>query len=83
LLALALVTTAHAGFNTCGDMNNDGYVNAVDALVILQADAGLTAIPAPAFEIADTNDDGAVNSRDALFVLQYDAGLVEQLGCVF
>lgn len=82
LTLAAAVPGAHAGFHVCGDPTNDGVVSAVDALYVLQVDAGLVDLPAPAFSSTDVNNDGAVNARDALFILQYDAGLVPDLDCV-
>ena len=50
-----------------GDANNDGAVNVIDVLVILQYDAGI--ISEIHFENADMNGDGKVNSIDALQLL--------------
>ena len=59
-------------------MNDDGFVNSVDALFILQFDADLLgALPnAPS---ADVNLNGRVNSVDASLVLQYEAGFIDEL----
>lgn len=64
-----------------GDGNCDGYVNAIDALLILQYSAGLQGIPElppPLIcpEQADVNSDGRINAVDAALVLQYAAGLI-------
>ena len=63
----------------CGDVNDDGNINPVDATLILQHAAGLlgTLANAPS---ADVNDDGAVNPVDATLILQHAAGLVPASG---
>jgi hypothetical protein len=82
VLSGALAATANAGFNTCGDPSNDGVANAIDALYILQYDAGLLDLPGPALSMADVDSNAQVTARDALLILQYDAGLVPALECV-
>jgi CSLREA domain-containing protein len=60
-----------------GDANGDGVIDARDAALILQFDAGLLVfIRYP--EEWDVNGDGAVDSRDAALVLQYVAGLIDR-----
>lgn len=64
----------------CGDVNDDGTVNALDALAILQYVAGLTHdlrnLPS-----ANVNGDGTVNALDVLAILQYIAGYDVRLRC--
>lgn len=57
-----------------GDVNNDGYVDTVDAAAILMEYAKLSAQKEPSFEpaqniSADVNDDGLVDTVDAAAVL--------------
>jgi hypothetical protein len=59
-----------------GDVNDDGAVNAVDALFILQYDARLLT-SLPNVGSADTSRDGRINSVDASLVLQFTAGLIQ------
>jgi hypothetical protein len=61
-----------------GDVNDDGHVNSIDALLIVQFDAELLdhLSNAPS---ADVNVNGIVNSVDAALVLQYTAGLPQTL----
>ena len=61
-----------------GDVDDDGSVTAVDALLILQFDADLLdhLSNAPS---ADVNENGVVNSVDAALILQYTANLLHQL----
>ncbi|MBN1696721.1 MAG: glycoside hydrolase family 9 protein [Spirochaetales bacterium] len=58
-----------------GDVNCDGTINIVDALVTAQAYVGLE--PANYYECAaDANCDGTVNIVDALRIAQYYVGIV-------
>lgn len=59
-----------------GDVNSDGSVDIVDALLVAQYYVGLD--PSP-FDVpaADTNCDGGVDIVDALLIAQYYVGLIE------
>ncbi|MEA3283203.1 MAG: S8 family serine peptidase [Euryarchaeota archaeon] len=48
-----------------GDVNHDGMLSTVDALLVLQMASGIDVDPA-----ADVNDNGQVTSLDALMILQ-------------
>jgi hypothetical protein len=64
----------------CGDVNDDGDVNSVDAALILQLNAEL--ISSLRNEPSgDVNDDGDVNSVDAALILQFEAGMITELSC--
>jgi len=65
---------------TIGDVNNDGAINIVDALMTAQYTVGL--IP-PGFNTsaADTNCDSMINIVDALKIAQYYVGLITSLAC--
>ncbi len=63
-----------------GDANCDGTVSSIDAVLLLQYDAGLVS-SLPCEQNADGNCDGVSNSLDATFILQYDAGLISSLPC--
>ena len=58
-----------------GDANCDGRIDSLDALAVLQFDAGLldTLKHLPG---GDPNEDGEVNSTDALLILQFVAGFI-------
>ncbi len=59
-----------------GDVNHDGNVDIIDALMIAQYYVGLNPQPfCP--EQADVNHDGAINIIDALLVAQAYVGLIE------
>lgn len=60
---------------TLGDVNEDGFIDIVDALLIAQYYVGLN--PANfSTASADTNCDGYVDIVDALLVAQYYVGLI-------
>ena len=61
-----------------GDVNDDGTVNSVDALLVLQFGASL--LDSLANEaVADVNADGAITSVDAALILQHTAGMLPEL----
>lgn len=64
----------------CGDVNDDGDVTSVDALLILQLVVGLLD-SLPNADSADVNSNGQIDSVDALVVLQLLVGLVDTLDC--
>lgn len=61
-----------------GDANCDGTVNSIDALGILQLDAGLVGSLA-CQQAADVNSDGSISAVDAALILQFTAGLLGSL----
>jgi hypothetical protein len=61
-----------------GDVNCDQQVNAIDALLILQLDAGIIH-SLLCSQNGDVNHSGSTNSVDAAVVLQYVAGLISSL----
>jgi hypothetical protein len=58
-----------------GDVDVDGHVDAIDAALMLQFDAGLLG-DLPDNSAADVNHDGHVNAIDAALILQRIAGLI-------
>ena len=64
----------------CGDVNDDGLVNSLDSLLILQLEAALIAT-LPNLPSADVNGDGVVNSLDSNFILQFVVGFIPSLSC--
>jgi hypothetical protein len=65
----------------CGDVNDNGSVNSVDAQLVLQFKAALIdSLPNP--DSADVDGDGQITSVDAALILQLEAGLISALtGC--
>ncbi|HCF82517.1 MAG TPA: hypothetical protein DER68_00580 [Ruminococcaceae bacterium] len=57
-----------------GDMNNDGILNAKDALAVLKDSAKLEKGANPL--VSDLNGDGYRNAKDALIILKMAAGLL-------
>ena len=83
LLVLALLsfsaTTAIGQINNCGDANDDGSTDIVDALLISQCYVGLTTCPDAA--IGDVNCDEYIDIVDALLTAQFYVGLIAALDC--
>ena len=66
-----------------GDVNRDGTVNALDALLIQQALIGLQMPPGlTIMPQGDANCDGKVDAADALIVLRASVGLTTAGACV-
>lgn len=68
------------GATALGDVNKDGKVTIVDAMLVAQFAAGL----GPAgFErtVADVNCSGTTDINDALLLARFAAGLITKLGC--
>ncbi len=64
----------------CGDVNDDGRVNSIDASLMLQYIAGLIR-DLPNRPSADVNGDGTINAIDVLLILQHSAGFDVNLRC--
>lgn len=62
-----------------GDVNGDGYVDNLDAAMILKYDAGLTYLMDEQLIIADVNGDGCADNLDAAKILKFDAGIIDSL----
>jgi len=81
LVMVFVFGTAVAGYGaSCGDVNNSGVVDIVDALMIAQAYVGLNPSGYSA-AVADVNASGTVDIVDALRIAQYYVGLVTSLTC--
>jgi beta-xylosidase len=62
-----------------GDVNGDGNVDIVDALLIAQCYVGIG--DCPSLSIGDANCDGSIDIVDALLIAQFYVDLVLQIGC--
>ncbi len=58
-----------------GDVNGDGVVNAVDAMLVLRHCAGKLTLTGGRLSAADANGDGEVNSDDVSLILKQAVGL--------
>lgn len=62
--------------SSLGDVNGDGAITALDALMILQAINGKINLSAEQFSRADLNQDGQLQALEALRILYYVTGRV-------
>ena len=62
-----------------GDVYCDGYVNSIDAALILQLNVHLIK-SLPCEEVADVNGNGKIDAIDAAIILQFKAGFINWLG---
>lgn len=65
--------------DSLGDVNGDGKINALDALLILQARNDLINLTAEQFARADLDGDGELSAKEALRILQYASGAAGSL----
>lgn len=65
--------------NIEGDVSCDGEVTTIDAMFILQLDAGLISNYLTCAGNGDIDEDGRVGPIDALLILQYRAGIIGSL----
>lgn len=59
-----------------GDVDMDGDINSLDALLLLQFNAMMVELNETQKQAADVNGDGTINSIDALVILQINAGII-------
>ena len=67
------------GAESLGDVNGDGRISNLDALMLLQAINDLLNLDAEQFARADLNGDGELTAAEALRILQYVSGTVGDL----
>ena len=80
LLLLFVFALNYSFAATCGDVNNSGVVDIVDALMIAQFFVGLNPSGFDTM-VADVNGSGSIDIVDALMTAQFYVGLVSQLSC--
>lgn len=54
-----------------GDVNEDGEINVLDAILVMDYTIGLQNLTGDQLEAADVNRDGRVNVQDATMIMQY------------
>ena len=62
-----------------GDVSGDGEVDNLDALMVLNYDAGRLELDSQALDAGDIDGDGNVDNYDSLMILKYDAGVIPEL----
>ena len=62
-----------------GDVNGDGLVDTLDAMLILRWDAELIEADKLNLKDGDANGDGLVDTLDAMLILRLDAELIDKL----
>ncbi|HRT82679.1 MAG TPA: dockerin type I domain-containing protein, partial [Oscillospiraceae bacterium] len=62
-----------------GDINGDGNVTAVDALIGLKHVTGEATLSEDQLALADVNGDGKITALDALILLQFISGKLTEL----
>lgn len=80
LLSLSVMSGAKKIAYTAGDPNNDGTVNASDALLVLKSSVGGEKLDSAQISAADINRDGKADSSDALLLLKISIGLCLNYG---
>ena len=73
------IYAVYAPIANSGDVNGDGTVNAVDALVAMRYVLGVSteSLTPEQIAAADFNRDGAVNAVDTLLIMRFSLGLIE------
>jgi len=81
LVLLMLPLFLMAQTSSClGDVNRNGVIDIIDALVIAQASVGLNPVNYFA-ECADMNCNGSIEIIDALIIAQYYVGIITSFPC--
>ena len=57
-----------------GDIDGDGSISVIDALMALQSNTGAITLTPEQFEAADVNRDGRVSALDALMIIHFVSG---------
>ena len=74
-----ITVTASQDVSSLGDVDGDGQISALDALLLLQHINDLVNLNAQQFERADLNGDGRLTASEALRILQYVSGAIGSL----
>jgi len=74
------IGSTQAYSQSCGDVNNSGSIDIIDALLIAQSYVGMN--PSPFYSsVADVDNSGGIDIIDALLVAQYYVGITSSLSC--
>ena len=73
---LHITVEDNGGGVTLGDLNSDGNINSLDAVLLAKYRAGLIALTEQQMDAADLNGDGNVNALDGVLLAKYRAGLI-------
>lgn len=76
-LSPSSITVSGASY---GDVNDDGQINASDALLVLQYSVKLVELNEHRLEFANVDREKNVDAADALAILQYSVGLIDRFG---
>ena len=74
-----ITITASQDTSSLGDVDGDGKISALDALLLLQHINDLVNLTEAQFERADLNADGRLTASEALRILQYVSGAIGSL----
>ena len=74
-----VVSAKYNSLVALGDVNEDGYVDNLDAAMLLKYDAGIIGLDASKLALADVNKDGYADNLDAAMILKYDAGILDSI----
>ena len=72
-----IVTDSELPTTALGDVNGDGEINFLDAIMVLRYDAEIIELEDNQLDAADVNGDGEVNFLDAIMILRYDAEIID------
>ncbi len=70
-------SSGRAGRSGLGDLNDDGVVNVLDVILVLQHILEIKELDAAAAPRADVNGDDKVDIQDAALIMRYALGLIE------
>lgn len=62
-----------------GDVNGDGYINALDSMLIIDSTTDDKLLFESQKKLADVNEDGVVNSSDSLILMRYIVGEIKSI----